>query len=147
ELESVVAGRDARTNLVNDLRRTVASDPAIRFQAVAHEPTEQLVHRHAERFALDVPERLVDAGDGAHEHRTAAVERAAIHGLPMIIDPCGVLANQLLAYLGHRSFDAAGAAFHHRLAPADQTFVGFHFEKHPARRNLKGRESRDSHAE
>jgi len=45
----------------------------------------------AELLSLDVPQRLVNAGDGAHQHRAAAVEAAAVHRLPVILDPCRIL--------------------------------------------------------
>jgi len=46
----------------------------------------------AELLPPDVPQRLVNAGDGAHhQHRAAAVEAAAVHRLPVILDPCRIL--------------------------------------------------------
>ena len=106
-----------------------------------------MVHRYAERLALDVPERLIDAGDRTHENRAAAIERAAVHGLPVIVDARGIFADELLADLGDRGFDAARAAFDHGLAPADEAFVRLDLEEHPARGDAIGGELGDFHCD
>ena len=67
---------------------------------------EQLVDRHAERLALDVPEGHVDAAQGAGQDRAAAVEGVAVDRLPVMDDLARVLADQvrldLLDGLCHR---------------------------------------------
>ena len=78
-LEGVEAVRLQACDAGDDVGRAVAADPAIDLHAVAHQAAEQFVHRHAQGLALDVPQRLVDAGDGAHQDRAAAIEAAAVH--------------------------------------------------------------------
>ena len=92
-LQRGVAGCDALT------RRCRASSSgrsppiqAIHTHAVAHRAAQQIVHRHAQPLALDIPQRLVDADDRAGQDRPAAIEAAAIQRLPDILDlrrhPC-----------------------------------------------------------
>ena len=78
---------------VGGIRRTIATNPGIHTDALAHPATEQLADRHAERLALDVPQRLIDAGNGTHEDRPAAIEAAAIHDRPEVFDVARVLAD------------------------------------------------------
>ena len=104
------------------------------------------MHRLAQRLALDVPQRLIDPGQRAHMYRAAAVEAAAIQHRPMIFDRRGVFADQIIGQLGDTGGHGFGAAFHHRLAPAGDAFIGFDFEEQPARRHHKGGELGDLHA-
>ncbi len=94
--------------------------------------------RHAQIAPLEVPQGLVDTGDGAHQDRPAAVETGAIQGLPEMLDAMRILADQVIGELVHRRLDGRRTAFHHRLAPAEATLVGLDLEKQPARRYLPG---------
>jgi hypothetical protein len=51
----------------------IASAPAVDGEAIAHGATEEAVHGHAERTPGDVPQRLIDASDGAPDNGTSAV--------------------------------------------------------------------------
>ena len=61
-------------------------DGAVHPDAVARRAAEQVVDRHAEHLALDVPERHVDAARDRGLDRTAAIEGAAMDGLPVVHD-------------------------------------------------------------
>jgi len=54
----------------------------------------QLIDRHARLAALDIPERLVDAADGAVQHRPVLPVRAVVAGLPDIFDAIRGLASR-----------------------------------------------------
>ena len=68
---------------------------------VAHRAAQQLVHRHAQRLALDVPQRLVDAGERAHMDRRRR-DRSRRDTAPSS-DPrsARVLADQIVGQLVH----------------------------------------------
>jgi len=55
---------------------------------------EQLIDGNVERFALDVPERSIDRGDGGHGDGAATPVRALVQILPEIFDAASVAANQ-----------------------------------------------------
>ena len=81
---------------------------------------------------LDIPERLVDAGDGAHQDGTAPVEAGPIEGAPDILDPHGVGANQIVAHLLYAGQNGGGLALDDGLAPAGKAVAGLHLHKPPA---------------
>ena len=82
---------DLRGDLRGDVVRAVAADPGVDPHPVARRAAEELVDRDAERFPLDVPQRLLDPGEGAGEDRAAAVEAAAIENLEVVLDPERIL--------------------------------------------------------
>ena len=53
---------------VAEPRGLVAADPGVDAHRVAHRAAEQRVHGRAVRLARDVPQRVVEPGDGAGEH-------------------------------------------------------------------------------
>src|ERR1700678_2061529 len=60
----------------------ISSDPGIYGNVVTHASTEQLPHGHTQCLAFEVPQRLIEPGQGRHEHRSAAVETQAVRSLP-----------------------------------------------------------------
>ena len=76
-------------HLLRRARVRVDADP------VARRPAEQFVHGHAERLALDVPQRLVDAAQRAGENRAAAIERVPVDRLPVMHHGARILADQV----------------------------------------------------
>ena len=92
-------------------------------------PAEQLVDRHAEDFAANVPQRLVDAGDRRAHDRAGAVKAVDVHGLPVMLDLHRVLADEELAEIVDAGDDGAGLAFERALAPADEALVGFQLDE------------------
>ena len=96
---------------------------------VAHPPAQQFIDRHAQRLALDVPQRDVDGRDGRGEDALRREEAAAEEHLPDVLDPRRVLADQqrleVLDRADHRQF-APGDA---RLADAVDALVGIDDDK------------------
>jgi thiamine monophosphate synthase len=80
-----------------------------------------------------MPRRLVDAGKRAHVDGAAAVEAAAIHDVPVVLDQEWILADQVVGKLVHAGFHRQSPALDHRLAPADHALIGLDFQKQPAR--------------
>jgi hypothetical protein len=97
-------------------------------------------------LAGDVPQRLVDAGDGAHQDRPAPVEAGPAHDLPVVLDLAGVLTNQVVRQFVHGGGDGGGPPFHHRLAPAGDALVGLDLQEQPARRDSIRGEPGNLHA-
>ena len=83
------------------LRAHAGLVPAVGVQldAVPRPAAEKLVDRDPERLALDVPQRRLDAADGAGEHRAAGIEGAAIHLLIVALDGEGVLPDDVAGKL------------------------------------------------
>ncbi len=133
ELEGVKADVAQLRDAVDHFRRTVAAHPAVGFDFVAHQAAHELPDRRVQHFTFDIPQRLVDTGDGAHQDRTTAVEARAVHHLPQVINARRILTNQVFTQLVHRRFNGARAPFNHRFAPAHNPFIGFDFQEHPAR--------------
>src|SRR5690606_7125797 len=94
--------------------------------------TKQFTHRNAKCLALDVPQRLIDAGERAHVDRSAAVETAAVEHGPVILDVARVFADQVIGQLFDRGSNRMRTPFDHRLAPASDAFIGFNLEEQPA---------------
>ena len=103
------------------------------------------MHGDIEGLALDVPERLVDAGERAHVDAAAAVETGAVHDGPVILDEEWVLPDEVVAQLTHRGGHGVRASLEHWLTPARDSLVGLDLEKAPARWNEECGEARDSH--
>src|SRR5450830_1060942 len=123
----------------------VAADPRIHANLVTHLAAQQVADRHAQGFALDVPQRLVDAGQCAHMHGAAAIEAAAIEDGPDVFDIAWIFADQVVGQFLNRSRHRVGAAFDHGFAPAGDALVGFHFKEAPARWDDEGRQFGDFH--
>ncbi len=139
------AARHRRLRLGRRVCRAITPYPGVDADAVTHLAAQQPMHRHAQRLALDVPQRLIHAGDGAHHHRAAPVEAGAVHHIPQVLHIARVAAHQVVGQLLNRSGYGVGTAFDDRLAPADDTFVGVDLEKAPARGHDKGGELDDFH--
>ena len=86
-------------------------------------PAEQLVDRHPEDLAANVPQRLVDAGDRRADHRTGAIEAVDVHRLPVMLHLHRVLADQELAEIFDAGDHGGGLAFERSLAPADEPLL------------------------
>ena len=95
--------------LEEGLGRALGAVPAVGVaeHAVAHPAAEELVDRHAERLAEDVPAGDLDRGDdGAVD--MAAVERDAVeHALGERGDPPRVLADREVLELVHAGLGGA----------------------------------------
>ena len=121
--------------------RPVAADPGINPHPLAHRTAKKLVDRLAQGLALDVPQRLVDAGDGAHVHAAAAVEAAPVQHGPVILDGRRVFADQVVGQLLHHRRHGVGPAFEHRLSPAADARIRVDLQEQPARWNKESGEA------
>ncbi len=116
---------------------TVAADPRIDAHFVADGSAQQFVDRDAVPLALDIPQRLVDPGDSAHQHRTAAIKAGAVEHLPDVLDAIRVAPDQHFLHFGDGGGDGRGVSFDDRLAPACDPLVGRDLDEQPARRHEK----------
>ena len=100
--------------------------------AVAGGATQQLVDRHTEGLAGEVPQRLFDAAQHAGEEWAAAIESVAVHRLPVVDDAGRVLADQVRREFIDALSARERAPFEDRFTQADEAFVGVNFEEEPA---------------
>ena len=110
----------------------VTAHPAVDPHFVAAAAAHQLPDRAPEKFALDVPQGLIDAGNGAHQDAAAPVEAAAEQHRPQVLDLHGVGTNEVRLHLMDALAYGGGAAFQHRLAPAGNACIGADLNKSPA---------------
>ena len=83
----VVLERRARVSSQLHFHRVHAcifAQPSVHSHAVARRTAEQLIDRHPERLALDVPQRLIDAAGDRRLDRTAAIKSSAMNRLPVM---------------------------------------------------------------
>ena len=71
---------------LHELFGGVAVDVVVDTRLVPALAAQQLVERHAEVLAGDVPERDIDGADRPHDRRAAEV-KGAVHILPVMLDP------------------------------------------------------------
>ena len=88
------AGLDLGGDLLGELGGLVAADPGVDPDPFADGAAQQGVHGGAVGLARDVPQGLVEAGDGAGEDGAAAVEAALGEHLPVVLDAQRVLADR-----------------------------------------------------
>ena len=128
------------------LHRVDGARMRVDADAVARGAAQQFVHRHPERLALDVPQRLIDARQRAGEDRAAAVERVAVNRLPVMHHATGILTDQVRLDFLHRLGTRQRAPFGDRLAKPDDALVGVDLEEQPARLDEDRLELRDADA-
>ena len=123
----------------------IATDPAVHTHVVTAGTAHELVHRGIEELALDVPQSLINAGNGAHEHAAAPVEPGTVQHSGKIFDPHGVLANEVGLHLLDTGQHGGAVALQHRLAPAGKALVGHDLNKAPAGTDGIGVDFNDLH--
>ncbi len=138
---------DLRPCRIRDLGGLVAADPSVDPDPVTHRPTEEGVHRDVQRLAQDVPQGLVQPGDGARQDRSAAIEAALGQHLPVRLDAARVLPDQQRSELVHGRPHHVGAALDHGLAPPDDARVGLDAAEQPARGDGERVHCRDLHSD
>lgn len=129
----------------SNILRAVPTNPRIDADRMPHCATHQLINRHAVALALDIPQCLIDARDGAHRQRAAAVESAAVEHLPDVFDVVGVTTDEIFAQLVHGGGSGRGAALDDGFTPAADAFVGADFEEQPTRRDGEQFDTGDFH--
>ncbi len=103
------------------------------------------MHGGAVGLPRDVPQCLVEAGDGAGEDRAAPVEAALGHDLPVVLDAQRVLADEEFGEDVDGGADDLGASLDDRFAPADHALVGLDAAEQPAGRDEEGLDTGDLH--
>ena len=112
--------------------RCVRINPAVHGHLVTHRAAQQVVYRHAQRLTFDIPQCLVNTGKGAGQHRTAAVESAAVQRLPDMFNTARILPNQIRLQLMHACLGGSNAPLYYRLTPANEAAVSFYAQQQPA---------------
>jgi hypothetical protein len=102
---------------------------AVDHHVLAAGAAQQLVQRHAGGLGLQVPQRGVHRGDGAHGHRPAPPVGAAVQVVPDVLDLVRVAPDQagddmVGEVAGHRQL----AAVERRVAQAGEALVGLDLE-------------------
>ena len=87
---------------------------------VANLAAEQAPHGHAERLAEDVPERHLDAGDGAHPDHAEAPEAVLLQHPHGLFDVARVASDQKRREILDGPDHGLGFPLQRRLAPADE---------------------------
>ena len=128
-----VLGRRASHGVWTDLHGIDAgllADLPIDSDAVAGGSSQQLVDRDAVDLSLDVPERLIDPTQDRRLDGAPAVEGAAMDGLPVVHDPAGILAHQIVTDLQSPGGAGLRVVLEH-LAPTHDTGVGGDLDEDP----------------
>jgi hypothetical protein len=84
---------------------------------------QQLVNRRVVVFPFDVPQRLINAGDGAHQDGPTTVKTAAIEHVPMILDVQRIPPDEMLHELLNGRAHGRGPSFDHRFTPTRDASV------------------------
>ena len=111
--------------------------------AIARWPAQELVDRHPQRLALDIPERHVDPAQRAGQDGAASIERVAVNRLPVMHHAPRVLPQQVGLDLLDRFGDGQRPPLDDRLAESHDPRVGVHFQEEPARLDQQGLQLRD----
>src|SRR6185503_10574377 len=124
-------------------RAAIGERGRVAGDVLAREAAQELVHGDAERLAADVPERQVDRALRVDLLAAGRVEVAAVHELPQVLDPRGVLADD-------QPRDLLDGVARAALADAGQALVGLHgddrvalVEDRPRLRRLVDADPRD----
>ena len=136
------AGEPLRDPVLDRCRIAAA---LVNADPVPRRTAQQLVYRHAQGLARQVPQRLLHPAERTGQDRAAPVEGVAIHGLPVMDHPGRVLADQIGFQFGHRLGAGLGPALQDRLAESDQALVGVDLEKEPAGLDQEGFQLGDFH--
>src|SRR5215472_446997 len=103
---------------------------AVNTNSVAGGAAEQLINRHAVKFAFDVPESLIDTAQDCGLDRPSAIECAAMDRLPMKHHAIRILADQVPCGLERACGAGLGVVLQH-LAPAGDARVSRDLHEHP----------------
>ena len=90
---------EALRHVVPDRVRRCAA--LVQPHSVPRRAPQHGVHRQPGRLPGDVPHRLLDAAQRAGQHRATAIERMSIKGLPVMLHPPRILAQQIRLHLAN----------------------------------------------
>ena len=105
---------------------------------------QQLIDGHSQGLTLDVPQRLLDATQGAGKDWATPVEGVSIEGLPVVDYVARVLADQVRSHFGNGGGTGFGTAFSDGLSQADDAVIGVNLEEQPPGLNEQGLEFGDA---
>ena len=97
--------------------------------ALAHRAAEQLVHRHAERLALDVQQRVLDRGDGARIDPARRLHLAHPQHRGDLLHRPRIQPDQRVGQAADHAGQAAAAIGLGVFRPADQPVIGGELEE------------------
>ncbi len=105
-------------NFVHRFGGVAAVGVAVDHHPGAAAPAQQLVQRHVRHLGLDVPQRGVHGGNGAHGHRAASPVGAFVEVLPDVFDLLRVAPDQagddmVFQITNHRQFAAVERGITH----------------------------------
>ena len=112
---------------------------------IARQPAQKFVDRDAERLALDVPQRHVEAAQRMNLLAAGRVEVAAIHDLPEVLDTRRILTDDHGPELLDRILRAALADPRDALIGLHRDHVAALVEDRPAPRVVVIADARDLH--
>ena len=95
---------------------------------VAALAAQQLINRHAQGLALDIPEGDVDGGQSAHEDGAAKVH-AAVEIIPVVLNAEGILADEIALHLFQHAHAAVQIAPGADFAGAVDAGIGVDLDK------------------
>ncbi len=137
-LEGVEAPRPAQVGepllrrLARRASRLADAPVGVDAHAIARRAAEELVDRHPVVFPGDVPQRVIDPGEGAHEHVAAPEEGRAVDVLPVVLDSQWIFAEQVIGQLLDRRHRALRLPLQRRFPPPHDAVIGRNLdEPHP----------------
>ncbi len=122
----------------------VVANMGIDSHSIARGAPQQLIDGHSQGLALDVPQRLLDATQGAGKDWATPVEGVSIEGLPVVDHVARVLADQVRSHFGNGGGTGFGTAFGDGLSQADDALIGVNLEEQPPGLNEQGFEFGDA---
>ena len=118
-----------------DIRGPVAANPLVDPDGVTTGSAHEVMNRRIVVFSFDIPERLIDSRERAHQDRSTPVKGRPVEFLPDILNPGGITPHHIVHHFMDGRLDRVGLPFNDRLPPADETVVRLNFQKQPARGN------------
>ena len=103
-----------------------------------------LIDGHSQGLAFDVPQRLLDATEGAGKDWATSIKGMSIQGLPVVHHVARVLANQVRSHFVNGGGTGFGPAFSDGLSEADDALNGVNLEEQPPGLNEQGFEFSDT---
>ena len=98
---------------------------------MAYGTAKQLIHRNAQRFALDVPDRLVDVAQGGVLDDTASIAVVQEHDLSVPFDHAGVVADDVFGQVVHGLGDGRRLIDQRAFAPSVNAFIRLNLDEQP----------------
>src|SRR5664280_1260575 len=101
----------------------ISIDVLVDARAIADSTSEEYVDRDVESLPHEVPQSLVDSTDRARHDGARRVEGGAVHQVPQVLNPRGVLSQQEVLELVDRCLDNPVSALEGRLTESVEPVV------------------------